>query len=47
MAISGRPADWPAYTKSRALIGQKWGCCIVEEVIEVDEFDKVDIWKIR
>ena len=25
------------------MIGRKKGCCIVEEVIEVDEFDEVDI----
>ena len=47
MAIFDRPADWPTdrltLTKSGVLIGRKKGCCIVEDVIGVDEFYKVDI----
>ena len=30
-------------TFSRPLIGQKSECCIIEEVIEVDELDKGNI----
>ena len=44
---TGRPVEQPTgrptQSKSRALIGQKKGCCIVEEVIQVDEFPKVNI----
>ena len=39
------PTDRPRQnqTKSRTLIGSKQGCCIVREVIEVDEFDKAEL----